>query len=73
LTTTDSGAVSRQRDRDRAPFLRARGRGELTDATDIDLAIDQLVGPIYYRVLITRQDVPRRFTDALVNCYLGQR
>jgi AcrR family transcriptional regulator len=65
--------ISRQRDRDRAPFLLARSRGELTDDTDIDLAIDQLVGPIYYRVLITRQDVPRRFTDALVNRYLAQR
>src|SRR5580698_10542910 len=61
-----------QRDRDRAPFLRARRRGELVPGTDIDLAIDQLVGPIYYRVLVTRRSVPTSFTDALVAGYLGQ-
>jgi Tetracyclin repressor-like, C-terminal domain len=64
--------IARQRERDRAPFLRALERGELTGNTDIDVAIDQLAGPIYYRVLITRQDVPRRFTDSLVDRYLTQ-
>jgi AcrR family transcriptional regulator len=63
--------VARQRERDRAAFLRARRRGELAPGTDIDLAIDQLVGPIYYRVLVTRQGVPPAFTDALVARYLG--
>jgi AcrR family transcriptional regulator len=61
-----------QRERDRAPFLRARSRGELAAGTDIDLAIDQLVGPVYFRVLVTRRSVPPRFTDALVAGYLGQ-
>jgi AcrR family transcriptional regulator len=61
-----------QRDRDRAPFLRARRRGELAQGTDVDLAIDQLVGPIYYRVLVGRRSVPPRFTDALVAGYLAQ-
>jgi AcrR family transcriptional regulator len=68
----ESEVIARQRDRDRAPFLQARHRGELTDSPDIDLAIDQLVGPVYYRVLITRQAVPPRFTDALVERYLAQ-
>jgi AcrR family transcriptional regulator len=63
--------IAPQRERDRAPFLRAIERGELTADTDTDLAIDQLVGPIYYRVLITRQDVPSSFTDALVSRYLS--
>jgi hypothetical protein len=40
-------------------------------SSDIDLAIDQLVGPIYYRALITRQDVPSSVTDALVSRYLS--
>ncbi|HUA28344.1 MAG TPA: TetR/AcrR family transcriptional regulator [Streptosporangiaceae bacterium] len=61
-----------QRDRDRAPFLRARRRGELAPGTDIDLAIDQLVGPIYYRVLVTGRSVPPRFTDALVASFLAR-
>ena len=68
----ESEVMARQRDRDRAPFLRARRRGELPEATDIDLAIDRLVGPIYYRVLLARQGVPVTFTDALVRCYLAE-
>jgi len=63
--------VAPQRDRDRAPFRRAQGRGELPDAMDIDLAVDQLVGPVYYRMLVTGQPVPPEFTDALVDRCLG--
>ena len=68
----ESEVMARQRDRDRAPFLRARRRGELAETTDIDLAVDRLVGPIYYRVLLARQSVPAAFTDALVRCYLAE-
>jgi len=39
--------------------------------TDIDLALDQLAGPVYYRVLVTRQSVPPQFTDVLVESYLA--
>ena len=68
----ESEFVARQRERDRAAFLRARERGQLPEDTDIDLAIDQLVGPVYYRVLVTRQSVPPRFTDALVKSCLAR-
>jgi len=68
----ESEVMARQRDRDRAPFLCARRRGELAETTDIDLAVDRLVGPIYYRVLLARQSVPVAFTDALVRCYLAE-
>jgi AcrR family transcriptional regulator len=68
----ESEFVARQRDRDRAAFLRARDRGQLPAGTDIDLAIDQLVGPVYYRVLVTRQSVPPQFTDALVESWLAR-
>jgi AcrR family transcriptional regulator len=64
--------VARQRERDREPFARARRRGELGGDTDIDLAIDQLAGPVYYRVLISGQGVPPQFTDALVDGYLAR-
>lgn len=67
-----SDFVGPQRERDREPFLRARRRGELSQDEDVDLAIDQLVGPIYYRVLITGEGVPPEFTDALVDRYLAQ-
>ena len=40
---------------------------------DLDFAIDQLVWPVYYRVLVTREPVPPGFRDALVARYLGAR
>jgi AcrR family transcriptional regulator len=71
-TRFQSDFVGPQRERDREPFLRAQRRGELSQVEDIDLAVDQLVGPIYYRVLVTGQAVPPQFTDALVHRYLAQ-
>jgi hypothetical protein len=49
---------------------RAVERGDLPSGTALDLAVDQLVGPIYYRVLVTGQPVPGSFTDALVDTVL---
>jgi hypothetical protein len=43
-----------------------------TPDIDIDLAVDQLLGPIYYRVLVTGHPVPREFTDHLVHQFLIQ-
>jgi AcrR family transcriptional regulator len=63
--------TSRQRALDRAVFLRARARGELAGSTDTEAAIDQLTGPVYYRVLITGQAVPPAFTDAIVGDFLA--
>jgi AcrR family transcriptional regulator len=60
-----------QRDRDRAPFLLARQRGELAEDADIDLAVDQVTGPVYYRILLTGEGAPARFTDALVDGWLA--
>jgi AcrR family transcriptional regulator len=62
--------LSQQRERDRVPLLRAIERGELPADLDVDLALDQLVGPIYYRVLVTGEPVPREFTDHLVRRFL---
>ena len=56
-----------QRVRDRNLVHRARERGELPADLDLDLAVDELVGPIYYRVLVTGQPVDRAFTDRLVD------
>jgi AcrR family transcriptional regulator len=65
--------ISRQRTLDRLPLERAIARGELPPDTDIDLALDRLVGPIYYRVLVTGRPVPRAFTDTLVREFLAER
>jgi AcrR family transcriptional regulator len=59
--------LSQQRDRDRGPLLRAVERGDLAPDTDIDGAVEELVSPIYYRVLVTGQPVPVEFTDNLVD------
>jgi AcrR family transcriptional regulator len=64
--------VAGQREHERAALVRARGRGELSEATDLDLALDQLVGPVYYRVLVTGQPVTSQVTDALVDRFLAQ-
>jgi AcrR family transcriptional regulator len=71
-TRFQSEFVEPQRERDREPLLRAQRHGDLSQTEDIDLAVDQLVGPIYYRVLVTGQPVPPQFTDALVDRYLAQ-
>jgi AcrR family transcriptional regulator len=64
--------LSQQRARDRLPLLRAVERGQLPPDTDLDQAIDQLLGPIHYRVLVTGQPVPHEFTDDLVRQFLIQ-
>jgi AcrR family transcriptional regulator len=51
-----------QRTRDRKAVVR-----ELPADADLDVAVDELVGPIYYRVLVTGQPVDGAFIDALLN------
>jgi AcrR family transcriptional regulator len=64
--------LGKQRVHDRLPFERAAARGALDPDVDIDLAVDQIVGPIYYRVLVTGQDPSPEFTDTLVDTVLSQ-
>ena len=64
--------LGRQRERDRQPLLRAITRRDLPAGTDVDFAVDQLVGPIYYRVLVTGEPVARKYTDRLVAQYLDR-
>jgi len=59
-----------QRDRDRLPLDRAIARGQLPPGTDVAADVDQLVGPVCYRVLVTGEPVGRPFTDRLVDGYL---
>ncbi|RDI22912.1 TetR family transcriptional regulator [Lentzea flaviverrucosa] len=62
--------LSHQRDRDRVPLQRAIERGELPADLNVDTALDHLVGPIYYRVLVTGAPVSRAFTDDLAAAFL---
>jgi AcrR family transcriptional regulator len=63
--------VTAQRDLDRQPFLHAAARGALATGADIESAIDQLAGPVYYRALITGEPVTAAYTDALVDRFLA--
>ncbi|WP_020662571.1 TetR/AcrR family transcriptional regulator [Amycolatopsis benzoatilytica] len=62
--------VRGQQARDRLPLQRALARGELSPEVELDDAVEQLVGPIYYRVLVTGAPVPPEFTDSLVERFL---
>jgi AcrR family transcriptional regulator len=64
--------LSQQRERDRLPLERAVHRGQLPADLDLDVTVDQLVGPVYYRVLVTGEPATREFTDHLVAQFLGQ-
>jgi AcrR family transcriptional regulator len=64
--------LNEQRARDRRPLERAVARGALPPDTDLDLLVDRLVGPVYYRVLVTGEPVSREFTDALVAATLNR-
>ncbi|MEV6133291.1 TetR-like C-terminal domain-containing protein, partial [Streptomyces violaceusniger] len=59
-----------QRCRDRLPLERAMARGELPPGLDLTAETDQLMGPVYYRVLVTDEPVGQEFTDRLVDTFL---
>ncbi|GAA4617089.1 hypothetical protein GCM10023195_76130 [Actinoallomurus liliacearum] len=59
-----------QRRRDRMPLERAVDRGRLPAGLDLTAGTDRLVGPLYYRVLVTGEPVGHDFTDGLVDAFL---
>lgn len=65
--------LDEQRRRDRLPLERAVARGQLPADLDIAAETDQLVGPLYYRVLVTDEPIDRDFTDAIVNAFVRRR
>lgn len=64
--------LGEQRIRDRAPFERALERGELSQKVDVEIAMDELMAPIHYRILVTGEPVTPEYTDALVDRFLRQ-
>jgi AcrR family transcriptional regulator len=64
--------LDEQRRRDRLPLERAAERGQLPDGVDQEAEVDQLVGPIFYRVLVTGDPVDQAFTDRLVDGFLSR-
>lgn len=62
--------LTAQRARDRQLLQRAVQRGELPADADLDTTVDRLVGPLYYRALITGQEITDEFITDLVGATL---
>jgi len=62
--------LTRQRARDRQVLERAVHRGELPAGTDLDTLVDRLVGPLYYRAIVTGQEITAAFVAELVGATL---
>jgi hypothetical protein len=60
-----------RRDEERAMLARGVASGELPPDLDADRALDALLGPVYYRALVTSGPISAAFTDALVTDVLG--
>lgn len=58
--------------RDRVPLQRAMERGEISPDVDVEMAIDQLMAPIHYRILVTGEPVTPDYTARLVHGVLTQ-
>jgi AcrR family transcriptional regulator len=63
--------LAEHRERERTLLERAIARGELPADLDVDQALAELLGPVYYRVLVTGEPVDAPFTDSLVATFLA--
>jgi AcrR family transcriptional regulator len=55
----------------RRVLARATARGELDPTVDQELLIDMLIGPVWTRLLITRDPITRDYVDAIVQMVLN--
>jgi AcrR family transcriptional regulator len=62
--------LDEQNGRDRLAIERAVQRGQLPADLDIAAEVDQLVGPIYYRALVTGSTVDDDFIGSLMDAFL---
>jgi AcrR family transcriptional regulator len=60
-----------QRQAERAMLARGVASGELADGLDLDRALDALLGPLFYRALLTGGPISPAVTDQLVEDVLG--
>lgn len=56
-----------RRDRAAEIFARARDRGEIADDADIELAMDLLAGPVYWRSAVRAQPVDSAYLDSVTD------
>jgi len=51
----------------REAFARARSRGEIRDDLNLELVIDMMTGPFYYRILFRHAPITKRMTQEVVD------
>jgi AcrR family transcriptional regulator len=68
--TIRSQVLATRRDSMREAFARARARGETRADLDIELVLDMLTGPFYYRILFRHAPITLRNTRAAVEYVL---
>jgi AcrR family transcriptional regulator len=54
----------------REALIRGRNRGEVRDGLDVELVLDMLTGPFYYRTLLRHAPITRRTTRQVVDYVL---
>lgn len=76
LELLSDGFLKPQQLRDRLPFERAAIRGEIPPGADIDMLVEQVTAPIYYRALLqldpVTPDHARHLLDRLISGLSGQ-
>lgn len=55
----------------RSILLRAKRRGELAEAFDVDVAVDSVLGALTYRQLLTSEPITPRFAERLLDATLS--
>jgi AcrR family transcriptional regulator len=68
--TIRSQVLATRRDSMRVAFERARARGEIRSDLDIEMVLDMLTGPFYYRILFRHAPITRRSTRTAVEYVL---
>jgi hypothetical protein len=54
----------------REAIERARARGEVRNDLDVELLLDMLTGPFYFRTLFGHASMRRKNTEQIVDCIL---
>lgn len=66
-----TGFLAARRDAARTCLERGRARGEVRADLDLELVVDLLAAPFYYRVLITGDPLDDAYADRLVDALLA--
>jgi hypothetical protein len=66
LSSLHAELTERRREPLRHVLVQARQRGEISSTTDLELAVDLLVAPAFYRRFIAHRALPRHYATSVV-------